>query len=86
MENADTKIAIGDSKTIGEGKVQLRWPVILAEAIWKYAHTEHGGEKKKAFWLFSVIFLVFHFCLVTIFNQRECVRSTLAWVQERMEV
>lgn len=49
-------------------------------------HAQNMGEKKKTFWLFSVIFLVFHFCLVTIFNQRECVRSTLAWVQERMDV
>lgn len=63
MENADTKIAIGDSKTIGEGKVQLRWPVILAEAIWKYAHTEHGGEKKKPSGCFLSFSLSFIFVL-----------------------
>lgn len=61
----------------------MRRAIVLAESIWKHIHTEHRREKKNL--VVFVIFLVSHFCLVTIFNQRQCVRRTLAWIQERME-
>lgn len=61
----------------------MRRAIVLAESIWKHIHTEHRREKKNL--VVFVIFLVSHFCLVTIFSQRQCVRRTLAWIQERME-
>lgn len=57
---------------------------ILAESIRKNTHTgRRGGE---SLLMFCVIFLVSPLCLVTVFNQRECVRTTWVWTQERMEV
>lgn len=47
-------------------------------------HTQNAGEKPLL--MFSVIFLVSPLCLVSVINQRECVRTTWVWTQERMEV
>lgn len=68
------------SKTIGERKVQSVEIICYLCRIHLEAHIEHGGEK--SFWLFSAIFPASCFCLITIFNQAEYMR-TLALIQKK---
>ena len=78
------KLQLNPPKQLGKERChQLRWSIIFAESIWKCTGMEYGGGKKDCVF---VLFLVSQFCLVTIFNQRTYVRSTMAWTQEWMEV